>query len=356
MVDNYKNGIIKKGKRMKLNNFNANEKILKYPNKLDYFFKGHQTLIVTELDLTNKCNHRCPGCCGVNENQAELSKEQVTQIIENLAEADNQGVILSGGGEPLLSPHFAYAVHLIRRNGMRVGLNSNGGILSEAQATVIAENCDYFRISLDAGSPEVFRLTHGMSGDSFQKTIENIKLFQKVRRELKSKTSFGVGFLTSRETACDMEAFVQLMSDCQVDFAQFRPFTGEGFDLYDVSEQIIALQEKYNREDFKVLASMHKYSNVNEPRTYSKCRGMFFSTVVTADAKMFACLHYRQNPEYFLGSISEENTIEDILRSSQMRRVYESIDCSKCPDLCRNDVFNRTLDTLSLDVNNAEFL
>ena len=44
-----------------INNFNADEKIMQYMDKLDYFFNGHKTLIVTELDLTNRCNNRCPG-------------------------------------------------------------------------------------------------------------------------------------------------------------------------------------------------------------------------------------------------------------------------------------------------------
>lgn len=341
---------------LKLNNFNANEKILKYPDKLDYFFNQHKTLIVTELDLTNKCNHLCPGCCGVNENNAQLSKEQITQIIENLSSVDNQGIILSGGGEPLISPHFSYTVNLIRRNGMKVGLNSNGSIMNDEVGKIIAENCEYFRISLDAGSPEIFKITHGLDDKWFDKTIENIKKFQKIREEIGSKTSFGVGFLTSNDTACDMEKFVKLMIECKVDFAQFRPFTGEGFELYDASKKIIELQNKYNTTNFKVLASMHKYSNVTEPRNYDKCRGMYFSTVVTADSKMFSCLHYRQNNNYLCGEITPNNTIEDILRSSQMRQVYERIDCSNCPELCRNDVFNRTLETLSLDVTNSEFL
>ncbi|MFI3251198.1 MAG: radical SAM protein [Eubacteriales bacterium] len=341
---------------VQLNNFNANEKILRYPEKLDYFFNGHKTLIVTELDLTNKCNHLCPGCCGVNENKEELSKEQIDQIIKNLSDVDNQGIILSGGGEPLISPHFTYAVNLIRKQGMKIGLNSNGSIMNEEVGTVIAENFEYFRISLDAGSPEIFKLTHGMNEAAFHKTIENIKKFQKIRKSIGSKTSFGVGFLTSVDTACDMEKFVELMVECKVDFAQFRPFTGEGFELYDASEEIIRLQKKYNSPEFKVLASMHKYSNVSEPRTYTKCRGMYFSTVVTADAMMFSCLHYRQHPDYLLGEITPDHTIEDILSSSQMRRVYENIDCSTCPELCRNDVFNRTLETLSLDVTNSEFL
>jgi radical SAM protein with 4Fe4S-binding SPASM domain len=82
---------------------------------------------------------------------------------------------------------------------------------------------------------------------------------------------------------------------------------------------------------------------------------MFFSTVITADAKVFACLHYRQQKDYFLGDLNQ-NTLSDIFRSSRMREVYERMDCSSCPPFCRDDVFNRTLHTLSQDVAYKEFL
>ena len=36
------------------NSFNSSEKILHHIDKLDHFFNGGKTLIVTEFDLTNK--------------------------------------------------------------------------------------------------------------------------------------------------------------------------------------------------------------------------------------------------------------------------------------------------------------
>lgn len=340
---------------MQINNFNSNEKILRYLDKLDYFFNGHKTLIVTEFDLTNRCNNNCPGCCGVRENGAELSREQIDLIVRSLRDIGNQGVILSGGGEPLISPHFSYAVKELRKNGMKLGLNSNGLALTEELAELIADNCTYFRISLDAASPELYKKTHGMPPAAFQKTVDNIRMFARVKKARGSQTSYGVGFLTSRDTAGEMEAFVRLARDCGVDFAQFRPFTG---DLYDITETYQRLKETYETPDFGVRASLQKYKEMKTggKREYDRCRGMFFSTVITADAKVFACLHYRQREEYYLGTITEDTSLSDIFRSPRMRQVYESIDCSKCPSMCRNDAFNRTLDTLSLDVTHREFL
>ncbi|MGX3097356.1 radical SAM protein [Helicobacter sp. 23-1046] len=342
---------------MKINNFNSDEKILRYTGKIDYFYNSHKTLIVTELDLTNKCNHRCPGCCGHNENNAELSKEQVESVVRNLRAMDNKGVILSGGGEPTCSPHFEYAIKLLKNAGQNIGLNSHGMNLNERLNEIIAENLEYFRISLDAGSAEMYEKIHGMKPKHFEKTLANIESFANTKARLGSKTSFGVGFLTSNITQGDMESFVRLVKERGADFAQFRPFTG---DRLDITNKLLELREKYEDSEFKIVASYQKYKemeglNEGAERGYDKCHGMFFSTVISADFKVWACLHFRQSAKHFLGDL-REHSLEEIWRGARIREVYNAIDCAKCPILCRNDSFNRTLDKLSLDITNSEFL
>ena len=342
---------------MKINNFNSDEKILRYTGKIDYFYNSHKTLIVTELDLTNKCNHRCPGCCGHNENNAELSKEQVESVVRNLRAMDNKGVILSGGGEPTCSPHFEYAIKLLKNAGQNIGLNSHGMNLNERLNEIIAENLEYFRISLDAGSAEMYEKIHGMKPKHFEKTLANIESFANTKARLGSKTSFGVGFLTSNITQGDMESFVRLVKERGADFAQFRPFTG---DRLDITNKLLELREKYEDSEFKIVASYQKYKemeglNEGAGRGYDKCHGMFFSTVISADFKVWACLHFRQSAKHFLGDL-REHSLEEIWRGARIREVYNAIDCAKCPILCRNDSFNRTLDKLILDITNSEFL
>lgn len=339
---------------MRINAFNSNEKILRYTNKIDYFLNSHKTLIVTELDLTNKCNHRCPGCCGHNENNAELSREQVEIVVENLQNMDNKGVILSGGGEPTCSPHFEYAIKLLKNAGQNIGLNSHGMNLNENLNEIIAHNLEYFRISLDAGSPEMYQKIHGMKDYHFAKTLQNIENFAKTKQRLGSKISFGVGFLTSKITESDMESFVKLVKDRGADFAQFRPFTG---DTLNIIPKLDELRSKYEDSSFKIVASYQKYNEMYDvsERGYDKCHGMFFSTVISADFKVWACLHFRQSQKHFLGDLREQS-LEDIWRGSRIKEVYHNINCATCPILCRNDSFNKTLDKLQLDIINSEFL
>ena len=51
----------------------AHEKILPYLDKVNTFLSIGKTLVVVELDLTNRCNNRCPACVGRNTVKAELS-------------------------------------------------------------------------------------------------------------------------------------------------------------------------------------------------------------------------------------------------------------------------------------------
>ena len=226
--------------------------------------------------------------------------------------------------------------------------------LDDGKCELIASNLEYFRISLDAGSEEMYRKIHGMQPRHFAKTLDNIEKFAKTKQRLKSNISFGVGFLTSAITQCDMESFVKIAKDRGADFAQFRPFTG---DTLDITPKLEELKSKYEDSSFKITASYQKYKQMHDvkDRGYDKCHGMFFSTCISADFKVWACLHFRQSKRHFLGDLREQS-LEDIWKGSRIREVYHSISCASCPILCRNDSFNRTLDKLHLSITNSEFL
>lgn len=206
------------------NSFNSQEKILHSTEKLNYFINGGKTLIVTELDLTNRCNNKCPQCIGVNQGDDELTYDEIKSIIYDLKSLGNEGIIISGGGEPLLHKDFIKTLYLIRQHGMKIGVNSNGLALTEESAKAIAETCEYFRVSLDAGTPSMYRYTHGMNEDCFKKVVSNLHLMSSVIKSLQSQISFSTGFLTNLQTIDDMEAFIQISKKLVSEQHSFAPF------------------------------------------------------------------------------------------------------------------------------------
>jgi MoaA/NifB/PqqE/SkfB family radical SAM enzyme len=337
-----------------VNKFNASEKILKYVKEMDYFFNSHKTLISVELDLTNLCNNRCPRCTGIKDKNVSLTFVQVRKLVDELADVFNaKSIIISGGGEPLLNKDFVKMLYYIKSKGIDIGLNSNGYSLNAKNARAIADCCAYFRISLDAGTPEMYKKTHGVGMEAFEKVLGNIRMFDRIRKEAGSSVSFGTGYLTGRQTKGGILDFFKTSKACGVDFAQLRPFTN---DLTSVDRE---LKEAGKLEDrnFKVASSDHKYSRFadDNKRPYKKCWGMFFNTVVTADFRVFACLHHRQNGKYLLGDLNK-SSLYDIWHSARMRDVFERIDFSGCPYFCRNDEINRSLELVSRPVNHVKFL
>jgi len=338
-----------------INEFNAFEKIFKYFDKLDYFFNRHKTLISTELDLTNLCDSNCPYCTGVKDKQVSLTFKQVKKLADELADVfQAKSIIISGGGEPLLHPDFIKILYYIKNKGLKIGLNSNGLSLNKDKDKAIIECCSYFRISLDAGTPKMYKKIHGIGEKAFLKVIENMKMFSKLKKDLKGNMAFGTGFLTSEETKPDILNFFKLSKECSVDFAQLRPFTG---DFTKVDEEFKKAKELYEDKNFRVAASVHKYNRFDdkEKRPYKKCLGMFFNTVVTADFRVFACLHHRQNEKYLIGDLNK-NTLKELWTSSRIRKVFESIDFNDCPYFCRNDDINRGLEYISKPIIHVEFL
>lgn len=337
---------------MIVNNFNANEKILQYQDKIHNYLHGHKTLISFELDLTNKCNNRCPRCVGVKENGAELSLEQITSIVNQMHELDVKSVVISGGGEPLMSPYFIDALYMFRNAGISVGLNSNGlAMFNDHIQHAILECCNYFRVSLDAGTPSIYKLTHGMEEEEFWHVIDNIQELMQLRKVSNSTTSIGLGYLTGASTLDGIMDFFERADSLKVDFAQLRPFTGE---CNEVSTYIDQGRKQF--PNLTIRASMHKYDHAGETtHPYNRCHGMYFNTVITADNQMWACIHHRQNPEYHIGNLNEQSIV-DILKSEKMNNVFKLLPNACCPLFCRNDAINRTLDGVCQNIVHKEFL
>jgi len=338
-----------------MNNFNAASKILSFTDKLNLFFNRHKTLISLELDLTNKCNNDCPGCTGIRDNPVTLDFYQVKELVDQMSnDFDLKSIIISGGGEPTLHKNFIEILYYIKSKGISIGLNSNGVAITEKKAVAILECCTYLRISLDAGTPEMYAITHGDNERTFNKVLSNMKVISSLKRAGNYQTSFGVGFLTSNQTIDNADDFVRVCKESNVDFAQLRPFTG---DFSDFNDEYVSLKKKYENNDFKVVSSSHKYSHFGDvdKRPYSKCYGMMFNTVVTADYKVYACLHHRQKNKYFLGDLND-TTMKEIWLSPRIIDVYNNIDFCDCPYFCRNDDVNRSLESLSNNISHADFL
>jgi GeoRSP system radical SAM/SPASM protein len=88
--------------------------------------------------LSYRCNFVCSHCYSRDEQCAELSTDELKQVVDRLA--DHQVPFINfGGGEPLICSNLFDIARYARNKGLNVSMNTNGWLLDEAAAAQIKD-------------------------------------------------------------------------------------------------------------------------------------------------------------------------------------------------------------------------
>ncbi len=127
------------------------------------------------LDLTTACNYACDHCIDwdILNSKVRHEDQELRDSLARMAERGLRSVILIGGGEPTLYPGFASMVEFLKGLKLQVAVVSNGSRNDRilAAAPFFTEG-DWVRLSLDAGSNDVFRRMHHPSSKTL--TLDEI--------------------------------------------------------------------------------------------------------------------------------------------------------------------------------------
>ncbi len=343
----------------------SSDKILKHIDKVAQWQQTGETFPITiEFDLTNVCNNKCPQCFGFyGTDNSSVDLEAAKSVVKQIVEMGGRALTFTGGGEPTCNPHLVEVMKFAKELGLDTALITNGLALKEDDAKVFLQCCTWIRVSLDAGSQEVYKRTHGMDAAAYEKTIKNIGMLVRVKNEISSKCTIGVGYLTDTGMGEDMLRCTELCRDMGVDYLQFRPFLrrfGEEELKYDFEETLPWIEKcvKLATDKFDVLFSKHKYDSMQYnaiDRGYGICFGHHFATTIAANLKIYICCHMRGVEKYCLGDLTK-NSLKEIWESDQRKKAYKNIDFRDCPPLCRCNTFNQILWNIAQPVNHKNFL
>jgi len=332
----------------------AQDKIFSHIDKLNNWLDGElQTLVTVEIDPTNRCNSNCPGCAGGRNNMSDISPEILLDILEQLKDLKVKAITWTGGGEPLLNKHTLDAVTYSKKLGFDNGFITNGISLDTRAARMLAWNCAWVRVSLDAGTPEMYKQTHGGNAATFHTVLENIEGFVKERDKINPNCTLGTAYLTGKETVDGIYDFVEMSYNLGVDYAQLRPFH---YDTTPIHDEVAKARAKFQNDGFRILASDHKYDVFDEKkRPYDKCYGSNFISSITADLDVTFCCHSRGNPAYTLGNLNTQS-FREIWASDKRKELIEKINVHKCIPRCREDTMNRILWNIKRKKKHENFL
>ncbi|MDD5558685.1 MAG: radical SAM protein [Candidatus Methylomirabilis sp.] len=182
---------------------------------------------------TTACNARCLHCSSNASVRSpdELRTNEAIDLLSQLAEAGVVDLAISGG-EPLLRPDLLEIIAEARRLGLAVGVGSNGAVLSERKAALLAASgINRFQVSLDG-----FHTAH----DTIRRWPG---LFDRALRTIEVAACAGLRVTVcctiNRLNAAELEPFTEFISSTKIirlNFSRYVP-TGRGTDELDLTDE-----------------------------------------------------------------------------------------------------------------------
>ncbi len=123
------------------------------------------------FEITPRCNLNCIHCrtTASMDLKEKLTFDQIVSTIDEISTRYKPVVVLTGG-EPLLRRDLFDIADHIRSKGMRVGLATNGTLVSRSVAERIREHIDIVSLSLDGSTASVHDDFRKVSG-AFDATV-----------------------------------------------------------------------------------------------------------------------------------------------------------------------------------------
>lgn len=342
---------------MALGQCNPQAKILWHLDKvIEWKNTGKTFPILFEIDPSNKCNHDCPWCSFSkwrSENKELLCLDTMKSLLKSMKESGTKAVNWTGGGEPLMNKDTIEAIKYAKEIGLDQGIFTNGALLNESKAQVLASHMTWIRISLDAYDGESYEKSHGAAPGSFNKTISNISYLCSIS----NRATVGIGFVINEHNYKGIPIVAEIAKKSGADYIQFKPeIRRPGLKQVDpvfFKENVfplIKVAEELTTDKFNVMVTNYRFNDVLSPETnygrhYKKCYSHNFQGAIAADGKAYICDHHKGEKEYEIGDI-RKNTIKEIWDSKRRAEVVEwldSTDLSQCQICCRNHELNKFL-------------
>ena len=136
------------------------------------------------FEPTIACNLNCPMCDRtkkddfIKHRDEKLPYETTKAFLYEVGRLGVRYFLIIGGGEPLMDPHIIEYMRILKDGGVYVHLWTNGTLIDEENAPLLAEYCDMITVSLDSPDPAVNDISRGVEGAT-EKAVSGIRLLRK---------------------------------------------------------------------------------------------------------------------------------------------------------------------------------
>jgi MoaA/NifB/PqqE/SkfB family radical SAM enzyme len=330
-------------------------------------FKKLQPPAAIEWFPTYYCNSHCRYCGGydrkaISEFEATIPYKEIIEIVRLTGEGGTSTWNIGGrGGEPLLYPNLIDILALIKQQGMKGILITNGLLLNDEFVKKLTDiRWDILRISLDSHVPKIHDEVRQVSGN-FDKIDKALILYKRLKKEY--NTPFPNIVCCPVITNKNYSYILEYMDYCiekGVDEIQFMPLTEVHDEAKKLSlseeqrEEFIALIEKARsekrvRHNIGFIISQYKNSNNrlqdNSYNTsYDKlyCIHLWKTMVISEDGYLSPCSMIKDKLVRITGSYLDawNSGIMNALRGKILKGEFINAACQDCCGPLRNETLD----------------
>lgn len=241
-----------------------------------------------------------------------------------LLEIGVRGVILTGGGEPTISPDFDKISAWLERNDIPYGVNTN---------LVIPKyiNPVFLKVSIDTGDEDEFERVRGKR--CLKNVLHNVRDFAAYRKSINGRTKLGVQSVALTEN--DVLSFYDAVRDLDVDYIYIRPkesIEGGGVTGEEVKKWLEHIKDERINVSYKFDLSRYMPPF---------CVGNWASITVDWNGNVLYCCN---RPDVVVGHVLDNN----ILQKKEMVHV----DMRRCERPCRLSGVNWYIEHADIESDN----
>ena len=165
-----------------------------------------------KIELTNFCNLACPMCPHpiMKREVGYMEPKLFRQIIDQAA-PELEFAYLHHLGESLFHGKIGELIRYGRSRGAAMGLSTNATFLDARKGKALLEaGLDFLVVSLDAATEQAYEQMR--IGGDFQRTVDNLRAFFKMKRETPNETEVAVQLILTPANAHELRPFAEQWS------------------------------------------------------------------------------------------------------------------------------------------------
>lgn len=336
---------------MRLDNFDFSKKIFYHPERVAELKAGKRPFPVTiEIDLTNRCNHRCSFCFyaeHISTDKSTIETEVALQLLSDLKECGAKGVSFTGGGEPMIHKDFATILEHAANIGLDCGLITNGSAITPKNVDILAKSLAWIRVSAAGGDADSYQAVQGV--DHFDKVVNNIRLLQQAKIRSDSPINIGVRMLVTPRNVDSVVNFAKVLGPVGINYLQVAPdqFTNDDGAFWN-SEKTQGIfkdaESILGKQSTKLLSSGYVWyqGQLDKPQS---CYAHFFQIAILAEGHVAFCKNARGADKFYLGNINEKS-IQQIWDDAKNLDLESWVKPSNCGLYCKHIQMNLALENV----------